>query len=82
MIQRLSAWVLAGMIGLGGVASAAQDGAVAPQDGPDAAALGFDPDRLAKLDAVVEEAVASGKVPGAVLVVGRYGMPAYSKAFG
>lgn len=51
---------------------------------PEAApsALGFDPSRLARIDAVVEDAIAANDVPGAVVLVGRSGRIAYVKAFG
>jgi uncharacterized protein YbbC (DUF1343 family)/CubicO group peptidase (beta-lactamase class C family) len=80
--QRLTAWVLVGLFGIVGVAHGWQDAGGVAQYGVDVQELGFDPGRLSKLDAVVEEAVSSGKIPGAVLVVGRYGVPAYLKAFG
>ena len=38
--------------------------------------------RLARIDAVVEEAIASKAVPGAVVLVGRRGKIVYVKAFG
>jgi len=80
--QRITAWMLVGLLGFGGVARGWQGaGETAPED-VDVRLLGFDPDRLAKLDAAVEEAVNGGVVPGAVLVVGRNGVAAYAKAFG
>ncbi len=45
-------------------------------------ALGFDPARLARIDAIVEKAVADKQVPGAVVLVGRKGSIVYVKAFG
>jgi len=44
--------------------------------------LGFDPARLARVDGVVEKAIADKAVPGAVVVAGRSGRIAYAKAFG
>jgi uncharacterized protein YbbC (DUF1343 family)/CubicO group peptidase (beta-lactamase class C family) len=44
--------------------------------------LGFNPARLARIDAIVERAIADRAVPGAVVVVGRMGNIAYAKAFG
>ena len=43
---------------------------------------GLDPDRLARLDAVLEDYVASGALPGAVALVAHRGETAYLKAFG
>ncbi len=48
----------------------------------DAATLGFLPYRLTVADAIVAEAVASGGVPGAVLLVGRRGAVTFRKAYG
>jgi len=45
-------------------------------------ANGLDPDRLARLDAVVEAAIQRGDCPGAVLVVVHKNAVAYRKAFG
>src|SRR5690242_1623791 len=44
--------------------------------------LGFDPERLARIDAAVERAIAAKQIPGAVVLVGRDGKVAYAKAFG
>ncbi len=46
------------------------------------AALGFSPERLERAAAAVEEAVAKGEIPGAVLLVGRHGGTALRLAFG
>lgn len=82
MKQRITAWMLVGLLGFGGVARGWQEpGAVVLEDEA-VRLLGFDPERLAKLDGAVEEAVSGGAVPGAVLVVGRNGVTAYAKAFG
>ncbi len=109
--QRLSVWMLVGLLGASGTVAgrtSAEEAAPrgddahvigfdpktgrtyiggraaeeAPPEGVDVEAAGFDPERLAKLDGAVEKAVAEGKVPGAVLMVGRYGQIAYAKAFG
>ena len=42
----------------------------------------FDPARMAEADRLIEQAVARGDVPGAVLVVGRRGGVVYQKAYG
>jgi uncharacterized protein YbbC (DUF1343 family)/CubicO group peptidase (beta-lactamase class C family) len=44
--------------------------------------LGFDPDRLARIDAAVERAVTAGRVPGALVMVTRHGNIALAKAYG
>jgi uncharacterized protein YbbC (DUF1343 family)/CubicO group peptidase (beta-lactamase class C family) len=44
--------------------------------------LGFDPARLRLIDAALDRAIAAGKVPGAVVLVGRRGRIAYARAAG
>ena len=46
------------------------------------AALGFSPQRLARIDRVAQEFVDAGKVAGVVMLVLRHGQVAYQKAFG
>lgn len=53
--------------------------AVAPPESPSS---GLDPDRLARLDAVLEDYVASGALPGAVALVAGPEEILYLKAFG
>ena len=48
----------------------------------DAQALGFDPAKLAAITTAVEADVASGKLPGAYLLIGRHGQVAYQHGFG
>ncbi len=48
----------------------------------DAQALGFDPAKLAAITTAVDADVASGKLPGAYLLVGRHGQVAYQHGFG
>ncbi len=51
-----------------------------PEAKPDA--VGMDPHQLARLDGLIRQAVAEGKAPGAVCVVGHKGRIVYRKAFG
>ena len=44
--------------------------------------IGFDADRLHRIDAAVEAALAEAKLPGAVVLIGRDDEIAYAKAFG
>jgi CubicO group peptidase (beta-lactamase class C family) len=48
----------------------------------DSEALGFIPERLARIDAALEREVAEGTLPGAVLAISRKGKLAYCEAFG
>lgn len=48
----------------------------------DPATLGFDPVRLGQITTALEGDVASGKIPGAYLLIGRNGQVAYQKGFG
>lgn len=47
-----------------------------PQD------VGLSPERLARLDAMVQSAVDRGEIPGAVVMIARRGKLVYQKAFG
>lgn len=44
--------------------------------------VGLSPDRLARIDAMIEAAIANEHVPGAVALIARHGKIAYVKAFG
>ena len=46
------------------------------------ASLGFDAERLKKIDAAIDQAIDREEVPGAVVVVGRRGRIAYARAAG
>lgn len=48
----------------------------------DPAALGFDPQRLARLDAMIQREIDAGKLAGAVAIVKRDGQDAVLKAYG
>src|SRR5436190_3299044 len=48
----------------------------------DPASLGFDADRLLRLDGAIDRAIERGQVPGAVVLVGRRGAIAYARATG
>ena len=58
--------------------------AAAAADPPrlDPAAAGFDANRLAMIDGLVEEALAAGKMPGCVVCIGRHDGIAMLKAYG
>jgi uncharacterized protein YbbC (DUF1343 family)/CubicO group peptidase (beta-lactamase class C family) len=49
---------------------------------PRAASAGFDPSRLERLDAVINEAIVAKKLPGAVVLVGRGSRTVFRKAYG
>ena len=46
------------------------------------ARVGMSPERVARIDAMCEEAVAEGKIPGVVALVARRGKIVYHRAFG
>jgi uncharacterized protein YbbC (DUF1343 family)/CubicO group peptidase (beta-lactamase class C family) len=48
----------------------------------DPAGLGFDADRLRRIDGAIDRAIGRGQVPGAVVLVGRRGSIAYARAAG
>lgn len=48
----------------------------------DPASLGFDPAKLSEITTAVDADVASGKIPGAYLLVGRHGKVGYAHGFG
>jgi CubicO group peptidase (beta-lactamase class C family) len=48
----------------------------------DPASLGFDPAKLGDITTALNADVASGKIPGAYLLVGRHGKVAYAHGFG
>jgi uncharacterized protein YbbC (DUF1343 family)/CubicO group peptidase (beta-lactamase class C family) len=64
------------------VVAAATGLAAAPQTTPSRSTAGFDRSRLARLDGVVEAAIADHKLPGAVIVVGRGDAVVWRKAYG
>jgi uncharacterized protein YbbC (DUF1343 family)/CubicO group peptidase (beta-lactamase class C family) len=48
----------------------------------DPASLGFDPERLKRIDGAIDRAIEGGQVPGAVVLVGRRGSIVYARAAG
>jgi CubicO group peptidase (beta-lactamase class C family) len=79
------ALLLGALLLAGCTLSPPQEGANAAQSSivaGDPAALGFDPSRLDQITSALEGDVASGKIPGAYLLVGRNGQVAYRKGFG
>lgn len=49
---------------------------------PDPVSAKLNPERLAAIDAIVQDEIAKGNIPGAVVLVGRRDKIAYLKAFG
>lgn len=54
--------------------------AALPEPNPAAANMGAD--KLNTIDAIAADEIKSGRIPGAVILVGRHGQLAYTKAFG
>ncbi len=69
-----------GVVGLGAARMGAQT-APGPATG-DAAALGFDPARLQRLDAVMQDHVDRRQIAGGVMFIGRDGQTAHLRAYG
>ena len=55
---------------------AAQVNVVAPKE------VGLSAERLSRIDTVLNEYAANGKIPGAVVLIARHGKIAYYKSFG
>jgi uncharacterized protein YbbC (DUF1343 family)/CubicO group peptidase (beta-lactamase class C family) len=68
------------LVVIGLVAPAVPARGALPEAAP--AALGFDADRLKKIDAAIDRAIERKQVPGAVVLVGRRGSIAYARATG
>ena len=81
LTSTLSAFLPAGLAVLRGRAIFA---AVAPaaEPAPVVAANGFSPERLQRLDAVIQDYIARRQLAGAVVSIARDGQPAYLKAYG
>jgi uncharacterized protein YbbC (DUF1343 family)/CubicO group peptidase (beta-lactamase class C family) len=62
--------------------TAAFAGAARPQPSPAVSSPGIDLGRLARVDAVIEDAIRAQATPGAVLLVGHRGRVVYRKAYG
>lgn len=60
--------------------SLSASGRAIPESDPET--LGFDPAKLSAIDGIVDGAISSGQVPGAVVIVGRKGAIVYAKSFG
>lgn len=75
----------AGLLFVSACSPAGGPAATAPQiltAAADPAALGFSPERLARLDSLGAGYVREGKAPQAVMLVARHGQIVYDKAFG
>jgi CubicO group peptidase (beta-lactamase class C family) len=77
----LASLLLAGACASGPGASGAKP-ALSSLERGDVAALGFDPAKLEAITTALNGDVASGKIPGAYLVVGRNDKVAYAQGFG
>ena len=74
------AWPLAAL--LIAAPAAAQSAPSALLTAPNAAAAGFSAARLARVDSLVNETIASGAIPGAVVFISRDGQVVLHKAYG
>ena len=74
--SRLSAWVQVFVLAFPPVSAYAGLPAASPER------VGFDADRLQRIDKAIDRAIERGQVPGAVVLVGRRGAIAYARAAG
>lgn len=81
MLPRRLVLVVACLLFAGSV-SAADSGSASRMPDAAPASLGLDAERLARVDAAVEEAIGRGQLPGAVVLVVRHGKVAFRKAYG
>lgn len=82
IVRRIGAALLVASISAAAVisqSSPASAESLAPTN-PDKA--GFFPKRLARITAYFNNEVATGKIPGAIVLIQRHGQPAYYEAFG
>lgn len=79
-MNKLKTGVLAGLIGLG--AALASPVLAEPLPRGDAAALGLDPARIARLDGTVQAMIDKGMMPGAVIMLIRDGEVAHLSTLG
>ena len=83
-IRRLGAVLVLGLT-ISTLIAVAQTKAVRPlsplSEAPPAS-VGVSPERLSRIDAMLERAIKDGKIPGAVALVARKGKVIYHKAFG
>lgn len=83
-IRRLSAILVLGLT-ISTLIAVGQTKAVRPlpslREAPPAG-VGVSPERLSRIDAMLEQAVRAGKIPGVVALVARKGKVIYHKAFG
>jgi uncharacterized protein YbbC (DUF1343 family)/CubicO group peptidase (beta-lactamase class C family) len=80
LLRTCLVWALCSILpGAAGVASAARKVSAAASPAPSA---GTPPVRLAAVDSIIQQAIAEGSIPGAVLIVGHDGKVVYRKAYG
>ncbi|WP_156453570.1 serine hydrolase domain-containing protein, partial [Methylobacterium sp. CCH5-D2] len=72
------------LVGLASASLAQEAPQPPPQPLPraDPAAMGFSPERLARIGTVLDREVAEGRMPGAVLIIAREGRVVFHEAYG
>ncbi|MCS6818233.1 MAG: DUF1343 domain-containing protein [Blastocatellia bacterium] len=80
MAQGLSLWLILNGVGIGASAPLRQAEAPLPLVSPET--VGMSAQQLARIDEVVQEAIARRELPGAVILVARHGRIVYWQAFG
>src|SRR3982074_506798 len=51
-------------------------------ESPSAASSGFSPDKLRRVGDYIRNEIATGKIPGAILLIQQHGQPVYFENFG
>ena len=82
MRTRMRLVVTVALLGLQPVSLRAQGARAAARMSDIGSPLGFDPERLARIDRWVEGLIAEKQIPGAVVMLVRGGETAYHKAYG
>src|ERR1700716_3215153 len=73
---------VAAALGLLIVAIAAGRASAGKAESPPAAPSGFSPEKLTRVGDYIRNEIASGKIPGAILLIQQHGHPVYFENFG
>ena len=80
--MRLGLWILTTTLSVGLACTSVLADSSKGLPTADPAALGFSPERLARLGSALDGDIKMGRIPGAVVLVTRHGKVGYFEAFG